>query len=115
MVQDCIFCKIASGAIATNKVYEDDDVMAFEDISPQAPVHILIITKQHVENVDAVLDEHQELLGKLLLTARDIAREKKISESGYRLILNTNPDSGQEVYHIHMHLLGGRKFMWPPG
>ena len=96
-------------------MYEDEQVVAFEDINPQAPVHILIIPRAHFANVDAADDAHQAILGKLILVARDIAREKKVSHDGYRLVLNTNPAAGQEVFHIHLHLLGGRKFSWPPG
>ncbi len=115
MNDDCLFCKIAAGDIPANKVYEDDEIVAFEDINPQAPVHILLIPRTHVENIDAVTEEHQHLLGKMLLVARDLAREKNIADDGYRLVFNTNRNAGQEVFHIHLHLLGGRTFSWPPG
>ena len=115
MNEDCLFCKIAAGEIPSKKVFEDDDVFAFEDINPQAPVHILIIPRRHFAHVDGATDGDQAILGKLILVARILAREKGIDTGGYRLVLNTNADAGQEVYHIHLHLLGGRKFTWPPG
>ncbi len=115
MEKDCLFCKIAAGEIPADKVFEDEQIIAFKDIRPKAPVHLLIIPREHIENVDTTTDEHKELLARLILTARDLAREQGIAETGYRLVLNTNPDSGQEVYHIHLHLLGGRRFTWPPG
>lgn len=115
MDKDCIFCTIASGKIPAKKVYEDEQIVAFEDINPQAPVHILIIPREHFANVDAADDAHLDILGKLILVARDIARNKNVARNGYRLVLNTNPAAGQEVFHIHLHLLGGRKFSWPPG
>jgi len=112
---DCIFCKIASGEIDAKKVFEDEDLVAFEDIRPQAPVHILIIPRRHIATVNDLTDEDAELVGRLVLAARRIAAERGIAESGYRLVLNCNRDSGQEVFHIHLHLLGGRKMTWPPG
>lgn len=115
MNEDCIFCKIVSGEIGTKKVYEDEEILAFEDINPQAPIHILVIPKHHIQHLEDASEEQKELLGKMLIVARDIARDKGIAEKGYRLVLNTNPDSGQEVYHLHFHLLGGRRFTWPPG
>ena len=112
---DCIFCKIASGEMDTKKVFEDEDLVAFEDIRPQAPVHILIIPRRHIETLNDLTDEDAELVGRLVLAAKRIAAERGIAESGYRLVLNCNRDSGQEVFHIHLHLLGGRKMTWPPG
>lgn len=102
-----IFSKILAKEIPADIVYEDEHVTAFKDISPQAPVHILIIPNKEIPTVDDVTDEDAELLGKLFIAARKIAREQGIAESGYRLIVNCRDDGGQEVYHLHMHLLGG--------
>ena len=112
---DCIFCRIVSGEVSAKKVYEDDDVMAFEDIRPQAPVHILVIPKRHIATVNDLTESDAQLMGKLVLVAKRIASERGVAERGYRLVLNCNRDSGQEVFHIHLHLLGGRRFTWPPG
>ena len=112
---ECIFCRIVSGEVPAKKVYEDDDVMAFEDIRPQAPVHILVIPKRHIATVNDLTESDVQLVGKLVLVAKRIASERGVAERGYRLVLNCNRDSGQEVFHIHLHLLGGRKFAWPPG
>ena len=112
---DCIFCKVASGEMDAKKVFEDEDLVAFEDIRPQAPVHILIIPRRHIETLNDLTDEDAELVGRLVLAAKHIAAERGVAESGYRLVLNCNRDSGQEVFHIHLHLLGGRKMTWPPG
>lgn len=115
MAGDCIFCKIASKALKTDLVYEDGDVIAFNDIKPQAPVHVLIIPKRHISRISDLSKEDACILGKLTAAANAIAMEKNIVSSGFRLVLNCNKDAGQEVFHIHMHLLGGRKFTWPPG
>jgi len=112
---ECIFCRIVAGEIPAKKVYEDDEVVAFEDIRPQAPVHVLVIPRRHIPTVNALADDDASLVGRLVLVAKKIAAERGIAESGYRLVLNCNRDSGQEVFHIHLHLLGGRKFAWPPG
>ncbi len=112
---DCIFCKIAGKEIPARIVYEDDRLLAFEDIRPQAPVHILIIPKEHWTSLNELPENGQALMGEILVRARAIAREKGIGESGYRIVLNTARDSGQEVFHIHFHLLGGRRMIWPPG
>jgi histidine triad (HIT) family protein len=113
--EDCIFCKIASGAISTEFVYEDDVCVAFNDLSPQAPTHILVIPREHIASLDEAESNHQETLGHLLLTAAKIAREKGFAGDGYRVVLNTNSDGGQTVFHLHAHLLGGRRFVFPPG
>ena len=115
MDENCLFCKIVSGAIPSTKVYEDDASIAFNDITPQAPTHILIIPKNHVDSLDTAGDEHKETLGHLLLTAAEIAREKGFAENGYRVVINTNADGGQTVFHLHVHLLAGRPFIFPPG
>ena len=112
---ECIFCGIVSGEVSAKKVYEDDDVVAFEDIRPQAPVHILIIPKRHIATVNELTESDAQLVGRLVLVAKRIAAERGVAERGYRLVLNCNRDSGQEVFHIHLHLLGGRRFTWPPG
>ena len=112
---DCLFCRIINRNIPSKIVFEDDRIFAFEDINPQAPTHILIIPKQHFASLEEVPAESLELLGHILLQAREIARERGLQESGYRLVLNTGRDSGQEVFHIHFHLLGGRRMSWPPG
>lgn len=110
-----LFLKIISREIPADIVYETDEVLAFRDINPQAPVHILIIPKPHIRTVNDISDQQVELVGKLYLAARDIANAEGVSEAGYRLVMNCNRAAGQEVYHIHLHLLGGRKFSWPPG
>lgn len=105
---DCIFCKIASKQAQANVLHEDEDTMAFEDIHPQAPVHILIIPKKHIATVNDLTGPDQPLAGKLFLLARDLAKKKNVDRSGYRLITNCNAEGGQMVFHLHMHLLGGR-------
>ncbi|REK77411.1 histidine triad nucleotide-binding protein [Paenibacillus paeoniae] len=106
---DCIFCKIVDGAIPSKKVFENDRVLAFQDIQPAAPVHILIIPKKHIPTMNDVADEDNELIGELFAVARQIAQEQGIAEAGYRLVNNVNEDGGQIVYHLHIHLLGGKK------
>ena len=112
---DCIFCKIASGEIPSTRVYEDDVCIAFNDLSPQAPTHILIIPRDHVDSLDKAEDSQKDTLGHLLLTAAEIAREKGFADDGYRVVINTNADGGQTVFHLHVHLLAGRPFVFPPG
>ena len=112
---DCLFCSIAQGIIPTKIVFEDDEILAFHDLNPQAPKHILIIPKHHIRSINEAQEEHQSLLGKLILGAKKIAQTEGLSDPGYRLVLNVNPDGGQTVYHIHLHLLGGRQMTWPPG
>ncbi len=105
---DCIFCKIARGEIPAKTVLEDEHLIAFDDIAPLAPVHTLVIPKKHIANMGDADDEDRELLGRLMLAARDVARKKGVDESGFRLIANTRSDGGQEVYHLHVHVIGGR-------
>lgn len=113
---DCIFCKIIEKKIPSRVVYEDDLVFAFEDINPQAPVHTLVIPKKHIPTLlDMKEGEDDHLIGHLFKTANKIARDKGIAERGFRLVTNCNAESGQTVYHIHLHLLGGRPMHWPPG
>ena len=115
MEQDCIFCKIAAGEFNTQFVFENDELVAFRDIRPQAPVHILIIPRRHFERINQLTDSDVELVGHMVLMANQLARQENISDSGYRLVFNCGRDSGQEVEHIHLHLFGGRKMSWPPG
>ncbi len=114
-MEDCLFCSILKKKIPASVVYEDEEILAFEDIKPQAPVHILIIPKEHYSSLNDIPESKNNLLGKILLAVRKIAEEKRISKSGFRIVLNTGRDSGQEVFHIHFHLLGGRQMTWPPG
>lgn len=110
----CLFCRITAGEIPCAKVYEDDRVLAFEDIHPQAPVHILIIPKVHFATLADVPETETGLLGHLVVVANRIAKDKEL-DLGYRVVINCRQDAGQEVFHLHYHLLGGRKFTWPPG
>ncbi len=112
---DCIFCKIATGEIPSQKVFEDDVCVAFNDLSPQAPTHILVIPREHVDSLDKASNDHLGTLGHLLLASAEIARDKGFAEDGYRVVLNTNADGGQTVFHLHVHLLAGRPFVFPPG
>jgi len=114
-MDDCIFCKIAAGDIKTSNVYEDDYVIAFDDIDPKAPVHVIIIPKKHIESIQAVSNEDSMYLSHIISAVKIIAEEKKIDESGYRLLTNHGVDGGQSVFHLHFHLLGGRHLKWPPG
>ena len=114
-MENCLFCKIIHGEIPANKVFEDEKIIAFDDINPQAPIHILIIPKEHFASLNEIPEEKKDVLSHILLKACQIAQEKGVAKSGYRIVLNTERDSGQEVFHIHFHLLGGRKMLWPPG
>lgn len=111
---DCLFCRIAAGEIPSDRVYEDDEVVAFRDINPQAPTHVLVIPRRHIRDADALTDEDAPLLAALFATIRRIAEEAGL-ESGYRVVTNVGPDAGQSVFHLHFHLLGGRTMGWPPG
>ncbi|MBT3531643.1 MAG: histidine triad nucleotide-binding protein [Gammaproteobacteria bacterium] len=112
---DCLFCKIIAGDIPSNKVYSDDDVYAFHDINPAAPQHVLIIPKKHLTDVRSANEEDQALMGKLLLKANDLAKELGLDEKGFRYVINTGEYGGQTVFHLHLHILGGRALGWPPG
>ena len=114
-MEDCIFCKIINKEIPASIVFEDEKIIAFNDINPQAPIHILLIPREHFASLNDIPEEKKNILSHLLLKARQIAQEKGIAEKGYRIVLNTAKDSGQEVFHIHLHLLGGRRMNWPPG
>ena len=115
MASDCLFCKIIGDEIPSARVYEDDVCIAFNDISPQAPKHILIVPRTHVDSLDTAGESDKATLGHLLLAAGEIARQSGIAEDGYRVVINTNADGGQTVFHLHVHLLGGRPFVFPPG
>lgn len=112
---DCIFCKIANKEIPSTVVYEDEDVLAFNDLNPEAPVHILVVPKKHISSLDAASAEDQQLLGKILLSIQKIARQQGIAESGYRVVNNCGEQGGQTVMHLHFHLMGGREMLWPAG
>jgi histidine triad (HIT) family protein len=114
-MNDCIFCKIVSGEIPCERVYEDDVCIAFTDLNPQAPTHILVIPRQHLDLLDKADQKNKEMLGHLLVSSAEIARQRGFSDDGYRLVINTNGDGGQTVFHLHVHLLAGRPFVFPPG
>ena len=114
-MSDCLFCKIVAGEIPCDKVFENELLIAFRDISPVSPTHILIIPKKHISSLNELSEEDRFLAGEILLSAKKIAKSEKINLSGYRTVFNTNDDGGQTVFHIHMHLIGGRKMDWPPG
>jgi histidine triad (HIT) family protein len=114
-MQECIFCRIVGGQIPAKKVFESDDVLAFDDVNPVAPVHVIVVPKKHIETLNDASDSDAELLGKVLLCARFVAAKKGLSEDGYRAVLNTMSGAGQAVFHMHMHVLGGRELRWPPG
>lgn len=110
---DCLFCRIVAGEVPARIVHQDDDVVAFHDISPQAPTHVLVIPRRHLDSLSASRSEDRELLGRLLATASEVARAAKLDS--WRLVANTGADAGQSVFHLHLHVLGGRRFSWPPG
>ena len=112
---DCLFCKIRDGDIPCEIIFENDDVLAFNDVTPQAPVHVLIIPKKHISTVNDIEDVDEVIMGKLFSAGKTIASQKGLSADGYRLVVNCNEKAGQTVFHIHMHLLGGRNMTWPPG
>ena len=112
---DCIFCKIAQKALPTHVIFENDELLAFHDQNPQAPVHVLIIPKRHINSVNETDTTDALLLGNMILTAKHVAEIQGMQHDGYRLIFNINQNGGQTVYHIHLHLLGGRRMTWPPG
>ncbi|MEE0868006.1 MAG: histidine triad nucleotide-binding protein [Clostridia bacterium] len=112
---DCLFCKIAAGEIPSQKVYEDEHVYAFRDIDPQAPVHVIIIPKEHIESANAITDENCAVIGHVFAAAAKIAKAEGIDEKGYRIVNNCGEDGGQTVMHLHFHMLGKRSLAWPPG
>ena len=111
---DCLFCKIVEGQIPADKVHEDDDVIAFRDINPQAPVHLLVVPRRHIASLNDASSEDQALLGRILLAARNLAQKEGVG-SGYRVVNNCGESAGQSVFHVHFHVLGGRALTWPPG
>lgn len=112
---DCIFCKIAAGEISATKVYDDGEVLAFRDINPEAPVHLLVIPRRHIATLNDLTEADATLIGRLYLAAKQVAIELGVAENGYRTVINCNRDAGQIVFHVHMHLLAGRELGWPPG
>ena len=114
-MSDCLFCKIAEKKIPSKIVHEDDRAVAFEDVNPQAPVHVLVIPRKHVASVSELQVADAGLLGHLMLTGAAVAKQKGIAEGGYRLVMNTGVNGGQSVFHLHLHVLGGRPMHWPPG
>jgi len=113
--QDCLFCSILNGDIPADIVYESDAAIAFRDINPQAPTHVVVIPRKHVATINDLNEEDREIVGSLYLAAKDIARAEGISDEGYRTVMNCNEAAGQSVFHIHLHVLGGRALGWPPG
>lgn len=111
----CIFCKIIEKKIPSKIVFEDDTVIAFEDVNPQAPVHLLVVPKRHIAEIHSMTESDRELVGHLFFTAKKIADEKVLDTKGYRLVINNGAGAGQTVFHIHLHILSGRRFSWPPG
>jgi len=114
-VSNCIFCKIAQGEIPSEFLYEDDEVVAFNDLQPQAPTHILVIPKRHITTLNDLEAADASLVGKMVMVAAELAKKAGFAEEGYRTLLNCNAAGGQSVFHIHLHLLGGRQMTWPPG
>ncbi len=114
-MENCLFCKIATGQIPSKIVYQDQDVVAFEDINPQAPHHVLLIPRRHIASMSDLTLEDGPILAKLFIAAQELAHQMDIDESGFRFLTNVGPDSGQSVFHLHFHLLGGRRLGWPPG
>ena len=114
-MSNCLFCRIAAGEIPANVIYQNEHVFAFHDIAPQAPVHIVVIPKKHLDNVQTAQPEDNPILGALLLAAAHVAELAGVAETGFRVVANAGPDAGQSVDHLHLHVLGGRKLAWPPG
>lgn len=112
---DCLFCKIIKREIPASIVYEDDRVLAFNDINPQASTHVLVVPKQHIESLNVLEPEHDAIIGEVVRRAAAIANDRGISAGGFRTVFNTNRDAGQTVFHVHLHLIGGRPLAWPPG
>lgn len=114
-MSDCLFCKIINGDIPAKKIYEDSKIIAIEDISPQAPTHLLVIPKKHIATILDLTSEDRQLIGEIFLSCNKLAVERKIDESGFRIVNNCQEGAGQSVFHLHFHLLGGRQMTWPPG
>ncbi|MFN7965843.1 MAG: histidine triad nucleotide-binding protein [Acidobacteriota bacterium] len=114
-MNDCVFCKIVAGTIPATLLYEDEFVVAFSDLNPQAPTHLLVIPRQHIDTLNEIGPEDSALIGRMVAVATSLAKSRGLHSSGYRCVLNCNADGGQSVFHIHLHLLAGRKLTWPPG
>lgn len=114
-MSDCLFCKILDGEIPCDKVFENDHVIAFRDVNPQAPTHVLVIPRKHISTINDLTSDDKNIVGEMMLAAQEVAKQEGIEESGYRLIMNCNEGAGQTVFHIHLHILGGRRMNWPPG
>lgn len=114
-MDNCLFCKIINGEITATKIYENEHIIAFNDIDPKAPVHILVIPKKHIRSINELNSSDINLAGEIILAAKKIAKDQGVDSKGFRVVFNTNDDGGQTVYHIHMHIMGGRQMQWPPG
>ena len=114
-MSDCLFCKIIDGEIPCDRVYENEHVIAFRDLNPQAPTHVLVIPRKHISTVNDLFADDKDIVGEMMLAAQAVAKQEGIDESGYRLVMNCNEGAGQTVFHIHLHILGGRRMNWPPG
>ena len=114
-MDNCLFCKIINGEITATKIYENEHIIAFNDINPKAPVHILVIPKKHIRSINELNSSDINLAGEIILAAKKIAKDQGVDSKGFRVVFNTNDDGGQTVYHIHMHIMGGRQMQWPPG
>jgi len=114
-MSDCLFCKIIDGGIPCDRVYENEHVIAFRDLNPQAPTHVLVIPRKHISTVNDLTADDKNIVGEMVLAAQQVAKQEDIDESGYRLVMNCNEGAGQTVFHIHLHILGGRTMNWPPG
>jgi histidine triad (HIT) family protein len=115
MSSDCIFCKIANKEIPAEIIYEDEEIVGFKDLKPQAPVHFLFISKKHIATLNDIEKDDTKLIGRIMLSIKETAKKHDLAEDGYRVVVNCNKNAGQEVFHLHAHLLGGRTFNWPPG
>lgn len=114
-MNDCLFCKMVTGEIPCTTIFENKLILAFRDIDPKAPIHILVIPKKHIESINTLESDNKRLVGEMVLAAKQIAKNEGIDQLGFRTIFNTNTHGGQTVFHLHMHLLGGRQMTWPPG
>lgn len=114
-MSDCLFCKIIDGGIPCDRVYENEHVIAFRDLNPQAPTHVLVIPRKHISTVNDLTADDKNIVGEMVLAAQQVAKQEDIDESGYRMVMNCNEGAGQTVFHIHLHILGGRTMNWPPG
>jgi histidine triad (HIT) family protein len=114
-MDNCLFCKIINGEITATKIYENKHIIAFNDIDPKAPIHILVIPKKHIRSINELNSSDINLAGEIILAAKKIAKDQGVDSKGFRVVFNTNDDGGQTVYHIHMHIMGGRQMQWPPG